>query len=156
MNFITWSRVVNNELRTSILDHINTKDPTLLERLFNCIISIRKHRMCQINIQKWWNYCKDTEAFISYFHVLTSNTSFQYLHQLLTIYQGVHITYFKINCYFNEWMKWSKIWTNIWTIIEDRCKNNVICKSNVSWWLKYIYGSRAVVLCKLLPCSGEL
>ena len=55
-------------------------------------------------------YCKDTEPFISCFHVLTYNTSFQYLsihamsviacynymlsNQLLTIYQGVHITYF--------------------------------------------------------------
>ena len=68
-------------------------------------------------------YRKDTEPFISCFRVLTYNTSFQYLsihamsviacynymllrYLICTIYQGVHITYFK--CFGSNAICWIK------------------------------------------------
>ena len=33
IEFDTWSRIVGNELKVSILDHVYIKDPTLLKDL---------------------------------------------------------------------------------------------------------------------------
>ena len=71
VNFVTWSRMVGIERKTSVLDHIYVKDPTIITNL-KCIepffgehllvefcANVSKSKNVPIKSRDWPNYSKD-------------------------------------------------------------------------------------------------
>ena len=69
VNFNKWSRLVGTELRTSILDHIYAKDPTVLSNvkfhdpfsgdhvLILFTVNANKSNFNPVKHRDWRNYC---------------------------------------------------------------------------------------------------
>ena len=52
VNFVTWSRMVGSTVRSSILDHIFVKDPTLVKNICSLQSLFGDHVMLMFEIKK--------------------------------------------------------------------------------------------------------
>ena len=72
IKFPTWHRMINNATKSSILDHVYVKNPTIVEKLYSFLPLIGDHLLISFNINEtpdaptphlkrnWKNYSKDT------------------------------------------------------------------------------------------------